>query len=75
MKKMIYTCDRCGTDIHDVAYTITCYAEDLNPGPLGGVSSEVAMQNVRQNLLLSEGIERHLCQKCKDEITDGVFVL
>lgn len=75
MKKTIYECDRCGTEIADVAYTITCYAEDLNPGPLGGVSSEVAMQNVRQNLLLSEGIERHLCRKCKDEITDGVFVL
>ena len=75
MKKTIYKCDRCGSEIADVAYSLTCYAEDLNPGPFGGVSSEVSIQNVRQNLLLSESSERHLCRKCKDEITDGIFVL
>ena len=75
MKKTTYKCDRCGVEIQDVAYTLTCYAEDLNPGPLGGLSSEVVLQNARQNLSRQATAERHLCGKCKDEITDGIFVV
>ena len=75
MKKVIYKCDRCGDEIDDVAYTLTCYAEDLCPGPVGGVSGEVVIQNHRQNMHLQTIGERHLCRKCKDEITDGVFVI
>ena len=72
MKKTTYKCDRCGAEIADVVYTITCYAEDLCPGPVGGLASDVIRQNFRQN---STTHERHLCGKCKDEITDGVFVV
>lgn len=72
MKKVTYKCDRCGDEITDTVFTLTCYAEDLNPGPYGGISSEVIRQNFRQN---SATHERHLCGKCKDEITDGIFVV
>lgn len=75
MKKTTYNCDRCGAEITDTVYTLTCYAEDLCPGRHGGISSEVVVQNARQNLNLQSIGERHLCGKCKDEITDGIFVL
>ena len=75
MKKTIYECDRCGAEIADVAYTLTCYAEDLSTGPAGGISSEAIGQNFRQNMILQADGERHLCRKCKDEITDGIFVV
>lgn len=75
MKKVTYKCDRCGDEIDDVVYTLRCYAEDLDPGPYGGVAGEVVRQNARQNNLLSAVGERHLCGKCKDEITDGIFIV
>lgn len=75
MKKTTYKCDRCGDEIADVVYTLTCYAEDLNPGPYGGVTGEVIRQNSRQNLSRSTNGERHLCGKCKDELTDGLFIV
>lgn len=75
MKKTIYTCDRCGKEIEDVAYSLTCYAEDVTPGPLGTVSLEVAEQNVRQNMRTATVGKRQLCRTCKDEITDGVFIV
>lgn len=74
MKKVTYKCDRCGAEIPDVVYTLTCYAEDLCHGPVGGVSGEVVRQNFRQNSRTAIG-DRHLCSKCKDEITDGIFVV
>jgi hypothetical protein len=55
-------------------YTLTCYAEDVPPYPLGGCSFEVATQNTKQNLLRQQE-DRHLCKSCKDAITDGIFVV
>lgn len=75
MKKTIYECDRCGAEIADVAYTLTCYAEDVTPGFPGFVSKKVATQNANQNFASAFGVERCLCGKCKDEITDGIFVV
>lgn len=72
MKKTTYKCDRCGEEIDSVVYTLTCYAEDLNPGPYGGISAAVVQQNYRQNHAAKD---RHLCGKCKDEITDGIFIV
>ena len=74
MRKITFACDRCGNEIADVVYTITCYAEDVIPRPYGGVASEVVQQNYRQNSCSAIG-ERHLCCKCKDEITDSVFIV
>lgn len=75
MKKTIYTCDRCGNEIPDVIYTLTCYAEDVNLGLFGGVSAEVAQQNTKQNQRLMTSMEKHLCRKCKDELTDSLFLV
>lgn len=75
MKKTICFCDRCGEEIADIVFTVTCYAEDLHPGPFGGVAGEVVQQNSRQNHAIMETEIRHLCRKCKDEITDGIFVV
>lgn len=75
MKKTICFCDRCGEEIVDIVFTVTCYAEDLNPGPFGGVAAEVVQQNSRQNHAIMDTEIRHLCRKCKDEITDGIFVV
>lgn len=73
MKKEIFICDKCGAEIKDVAYSLTCYAEDVPPDPTGMVSCEIATQNIRQNF--SGSIRRHLCRACKDKITDGVFIV
>lgn len=75
MKKTIYECDRCGDEITDVAYTLTCYAEDVSSGILAPVSATAAAQNTRQNMVLMNSMEKCLCNKCKDEITDGVFIV
>lgn len=73
MRQTKWICDKCGEEITDVVYSLTCYAQDVTPDALGGVSTEVAAQNMRQNLSRSD--EAHLCHKCKGEITDGVFIV
>ena len=75
MKRITYTCDKCEKEINDgVLYKLTCYAEDVPPARFGGFSTEMAEQNMRQNLAL-QTYERHLCRECKDAITDGVFIV
>lgn len=73
MKQTKWICDKCGEEITDVVYSLTCYAQDVTPAALGMVSTEVAAQNMRQNLCSSA--EAHLCRKCKNTITDGVFIV
>lgn len=73
MKETKWICDKCGEEITGVVYSLTCYAHDANPGAFGTVSTEVASQNMRQNF--SSTKEAHLCRKCKDKITDGVFIV
>ena len=75
MKKTIYECDRCGDEITDVVYVLTCYAEDVTSGIVGAVSADAAAQNTKQNMVLMHSMEKCLCGKCKDEITDGIFVV
>ena len=75
MKKIICFCDRCGEEIPDVVYTLTCYCETA-PGvnPAEHVPALIS-QNERQNAARAGGIDRHLCRMCKDEVTDGVFIV
>ena len=75
MKKVTYKCDRCGEEIADTVYSLTCYAEDLVKGPCGGVSGAMVQQNFRQSQSLQAIGERHLCGMCKDELTDGLFIV
>ena len=75
MKKTIFCCDRCGEEIQDMVYTLTCYAEPVpSADPVKNIVAQFT-QNMRQNSLLTTENGRHLCRKCKDELTDGVFIL
>lgn len=76
MKKEIYICDKCGKELTDVVYTLTCFADDISSTD-GRIKSEVANQNMRQNLELALWGERkkHLCGECKDTLTDGLFIV
>lgn len=74
MKKTIFCCDRCGEEITDVVYDLTCYAYPVNPEDTSKYIEELEEQNSRQNKKTGRG-DRHLCRKCKDEITDGVFLV
>lgn len=74
MKKVTYTCDRCGEEIEGVLYELECWAEDLEPGPYGGSFAEAVQQNMSQNLA-RQRYTRHLCARCKDTLTDGLFIV
>lgn len=75
MMKTIYCCDRCGEEIKDVAYILTCYAEPIPSSDPVKNFLDLAAQNIRQNTALGNDQSRHLCRKCKDEITDGIFIV
>jgi hypothetical protein len=75
MKKTIYFCDRCGEEIQGVVYVLECYAYATNAGDASKHIAELNEQNNRQNDAKIGGTDRHLCRKCKDEITDGVFIV
>lgn len=72
MKQTKWICDRCNKEISGVVYTVTCYAE-LLPGENPAKHIElVATQNMKQS---ASHREAHLCQECKDAITDGIFIV
>lgn len=73
MKKTTCFCDRCGKEITDVIYTLTCYAEDATNGH--AIGAEAAAQNMRQNMVKAQGLEKELCKECKDALTDGLFIV
>lgn len=74
MKHIKFTCDKCGKEIEDVVYTLTCYAENIQSLPFGASYPEVVRQNAAQNFA-RQSEDRHLCKACKDAITDGIFIL
>ena len=58
-----------------MAYVLTCYAEDVTTSIPGTISAAAAEQNTKQNMVLMYSQEKCLCRKCRDEITDGIFVV
>ena len=75
MKKTIFCCDRCGEEIQDMVYTLTCYAEPVpSADPVKNIAAQLT-QNLRQNSLVAAEKGRHLCLKCKNELTDGIFIV
>lgn len=74
MRKTICTCDRCGKEITGTTYTLTCYAEGIDPTATRATSARITEQNLRQNMILMAG-SKELCQECKDELTDGLFIV
>lgn len=77
MKKTTFVCDRCGEEIKDIVYTLTVYGEVVPSATKIRYEDFMKKQehNDLQNKALSYGTDRHLCRKCKDEITDGIFVV
>lgn len=72
MLKKTWICDRCGQQINGVVYNLTCYAQTRREPE--DTPMEAIDQNIRQNALLVTG-SKDLCQKCKDELTDGLFIV
>ena len=70
-REITYHCDRCGKKINDVVFYLRCYAEPVN----GGNTVETACQNITQNARTLFHEEKHLCRKCKNILTDGIFLL
>ena len=73
MKRVICTCDKCGEEIKDIYYSLTCFAVCL-PGEDPVKHFDAAVKNVAESKRI-ETDERHLCRTCKDAITDGIFIL
>ena len=73
MKKTICFCDRCGAEIQTgVVYTLTVYAQSVNPRTYGE-PREIIDHNIKMNQRVADG-EVDLCYKCKDDLTDGIFI-
>ena len=70
MKKITYTCDKCGCKIVDVVFELYCWAENLN----GEAWDDANRQNIAQNIT-KQKYTRHLCRECKNELTDGIFIV
>ena len=76
MKKIIFCCDKCGEDIPDIVYTLTCYGETVQQARLAYEDfQDMQISNAKQNAAIAGGTSRHLCRKCKDKITDNIFVV
>ena len=73
MKLTKFLCDKCGEEITDIVYTLTCFAAIIPGENPAKYINEAAEQNIRQSRL--DGAQRHLCRTCKDAITDGVFIV
>lgn len=74
MRRTICFCDRCREEIKNgVVYTMTVYAQSVNPRTYGE-HSEVVNHNLRENARLVDG-EVDLCKACKDDLTDGIFIV
>jgi len=65
-----YFCDKCGEEIIDTVYELTCYAFTVGYEDSPMQNAESAIQNITQNMSKT----KQLCKKCKDEITDGIFI-
>ena len=75
MRRTVCICDRCGKEITEgVVYSLTVYAEDVRSKGLGA-SAETVNQNMKQNITRSIDGDKDLCKECKDQITDGLFIV
>lgn len=62
-------CDRCGAEIKGTTYyTVSIYAEDINPKTEYSVYAETAIQNCSTNMKVLFNTKPQYCKKCRDEI-------
>jgi predicted SprT family Zn-dependent metalloprotease len=65
-----YFCDKCGKEITDTVYELTCYAFAVGYEDSHIQNIDSATQNITQNLSKT----KQLCKECKNELTDGLFI-
>ena len=66
-------CDRCGKEIKGTTYyTISIYADDINPKPVETVTYATAVQNFETNTLALFNSKKQYCKKCRDEIEEFI---
>ena len=62
-------CDRCGKEIEGTTYyTISIYAEDINPKTEYAVYADTAIQNANTNIEMLFNTKPQYCKTCRDEI-------
>lgn len=62
-------CDRCGKEIKGTTYyTISIYADDINPKTEYTVYANTAMQNMNTNMMALFNSKPQYCKDCRDEI-------
>lgn len=62
-------CDRCGKEIKGITYyTISIYAEDINPITSVESSYATAIQKLQTNTLAMFNAQKQYCKNCRDEI-------
>jgi hypothetical protein len=62
-------CDRCGEEIKGTTYyTISIYAEDINPKTNYTVYADTALQNTNTNMKMLFNAKPQYCKECRDEI-------
>lgn len=62
-------CDRCGEEIKGTTYyTISIYADDINPAPEETVAYATAVQNLQTNALAMFNAKKQYCKDCRDKI-------
>jgi ribosomal protein L37AE/L43A len=70
MKKVIYTCDRCGAEITDTVFYVTISADSIvkleNKDYRQTLSA--ATQNLAESLKILNDSRKTYCEKCKKEI-------
>ena len=72
MIKMI--CDRCGNEIKGTTYyTISIYADDINPKTDYTVYANTAMKNINTNMMALFNFKPQYCKDCRDEIESFIL--
>lgn len=62
-------CDRCGEEIKGTTYyTISIYADDINPKQEKTVAMATAIQNFETNTLALFNAKKQYCKDCRDKI-------
>ena len=62
-------CDRCGKEIMGTTYySISIYANDINPTQDNTVSYATAIQNIQTNFTSLFSAEKQYCKECRDDI-------
>lgn len=66
-------CDRCGEEIEGMTYyTVSIYAEDINPKSEYTVYSDTAIQNINTTVMNLFNSKPQYCKKCRDEIEEFI---